>query len=93
VIIAGDVLLAFLCLAGLPAVVLAPFLVAMGLGDWLDRRKRRVREDEQRRYDEQFDRIVRAESDNWCEPSGVTPDVPQGLYDGLPEDQIADEER
>ena len=62
------------------------------------------RQDEQRRYDERFDRIVRAESDRWaggleaiparaCEPSDVTPEVPQGLYDGLPQDQITDDER
>ena len=103
-IIAGDVLLAFLCLAGLSAVASVLFFGAMGLGDWLDHRKRHGRKAGQRRYDERFDRIVRAESDRWadgmeaiparaCEPSDVTPDVPQGLYDGLPQDQITDEER
>ena len=51
------------------------------------------RQDEQRQVDERFDRIVRAESDRWGDGLEATPEVPQGLYDGLPEDQIPDEER
>ena len=53
------------------------------------------RQDEQRQVDERFWRQVRDRpvSAREFDASRDIPDVPQGLYDGLPQDQITDEER
>jgi hypothetical protein len=104
-VLLGDIRLAILCIAGLAGVASLLFLGALVLGPRLSRRQQStLSRAEQRRYDEQFNRIVQGELDSWdatretipardSVPPDVTPEVPQGLYDGLPEDQITDEER